>query len=80
MAYERQHRHDEQLQFAVFTRAFTVLHDIGWSRYSFGTGLAFLAWGGRGAGLDDWRIVAGAIALGWSWASPVAWRLRSALK
>ena len=61
-------------------RVFTALHDTGWSRYSLGTGLAFLACGGPRAGLGDWRIVAGAIALGWSWASLVAWRLWSALE
>jgi hypothetical protein len=63
--------------FAVFTRAFAAAHDPAWARYSAATGIAFLALGGLGAGVGDWRLVAAAIVLGWSWASLVAWRLQT---
>jgi len=33
--------------------------------------------GGLGAGVDDWRLVAAAIVLGWSWTSLIAWRLQT---
>jgi hypothetical protein len=63
--------------FAVFTRAFAAAHDTAWARYSAATGAAFLALGGLGAAVGDWRHVATAIVLGWSWASLVAWRLQT---
>jgi hypothetical protein len=65
--------------FAVFARAFAAVGQPGWSRYSLATGIAFIVLGGLGAGLGDWRLVAIAIALGWSWAALVAHRLRSAV-
>lgn len=65
--------------FAVFARAFAAAHDASWSRYSLATGIAFLALGGLGAALGDWRLIAGAIVLGWSWAALVAYRLRSSV-
>lgn len=63
--------------FAVFARAFAAAADSGWSRYSAGAGVAFVVLGGIGAGLGDWRFVAVAILVGWSWAAVVAYRLRS---
>ena len=63
--------------FAVFTRAFAAAHDPVWARYSAATGVAFLVLGGLGAAVGDWRLVAAAIVLGWSWASLVAWRLQT---
>lgn len=66
--------------FAVFALAFAAASDTGWSRYSVATGIAFVALGGLGAGLGDWRLVALAIALGWSWAALVAHRLRSEIR
>ncbi|NEA36587.1 DUF998 domain-containing protein [Streptomyces sp. SID13031] len=61
----------------VIARAFAASGDRGWSRYSTFTGIAFVALGGLGAGLGDWRIVALAVVLGWGWAALVAARLRS---
>jgi hypothetical protein len=63
--------------FAVFTRAFAGMGEPSWSRYSLATGIAFVALGGLGTGIGDWRLVAGAVILGWSWAALVAHRLRS---
>jgi hypothetical protein len=63
--------------FAVSTRAFAAAHDTAWTRYSAATGIAFLVLGGFGAAVGDWRLVAAAIVLGWSWASLIAWRLQT---
>lgn len=61
----------------VFARVFADAPQAGWSRYSLATAIAFVALGGLGAGLGDWRLVAVAIAVGWSWAALVAYQLRS---
>lgn len=65
--------------FAVFARAFSAVGAVTWSRYSLATGVAFVALGGLGSGLGDWRLVAGAVLFGWSWAALAARRLRSSL-
>jgi hypothetical protein len=63
--------------FAVLTRTFAARRESGWSRYSLATGVAFVTLGGLGAGLGDWRLVAAAIVLGWSWTSLVAYRVHA---
>lgn len=63
--------------FAVFARAFAAAGAVGWSRYSAASGVAFVALGGLGAAVGDWRLVAVAVLLGWTWAALVAHRLRS---
>jgi hypothetical protein len=67
--------------FVVFARAFAATNNPGWARYTWAMAGAFLLLGAIGAGLGDWRLVALAIAFGWSWSSAVALRLqRSALE
>jgi hypothetical protein len=62
--------------FVVFSRAFADMGESSRSRYSLATGIAFVALGGLGTAIGDWRLVAVAIVLGWSWAALVAHRLR----
>lgn len=62
--------------FPVFARVFATAGAVGWSRYSLATGVAFGGLGGLGAAVADWRLVAVAVLLGWSWAALVAHRLR----
>jgi hypothetical protein len=61
--------------FAVFTRAFAAARETRWSHYTLATGIAFITLGGLGAAVGDWRLIAGALALGLSWAALVAYRL-----
>lgn len=63
--------------FVVFARIFAAARQAGWSRYSLAAATAFVAFGGLGAGLGDWRLVAIAIAHGWFWAALVAYQVRS---
>ncbi len=63
--------------FAVFAHAFRAADRPDRSRYSFAAGIAFVALGALGAGLGDWRLVAMAIVVGWSWAAILAYWLRT---
>jgi hypothetical protein len=63
--------------FFVFARGFAVSGDRGWARASLATGIAFVLLGGAGTGIGDWRLVAVAIVLGWTWVAVVAARLRA---
>jgi hypothetical protein len=63
--------------FFVFARGFAVSGDRGWARASLATGIAFVLLGGGGTGIGDWRLVAVAIVLGWTWVAVVAARLRA---
>nr|WP_255426631.1 DUF998 domain-containing protein [Pseudonocardia sp. C8] len=63
--------------FAVFARVLAAAGDRLRARFSLAAGVVFVVLGGTGAGVGDWRFVAVAIAVGWSWAAWVAHRLRS---
>jgi len=65
----------------VFARRFAALHQRGWARYSFLTGILFLgAFVGIASGAKQSALVLafwGAVIIGWAWLSVMAARLMS---
>ncbi len=62
--------------FVVLAKRFAADGRPGWAWYSVASGLAFLALGGLGMGVGDFRIMTVGVVAGWGWASAVAFRLR----